>query len=67
MKTTLRLFKERGARSQAREQTSCDLRSRYERALAMAQGYEAAGDRIAAERLFQQADHLRRLLNLKAA
>lgn len=50
---------------QVREPTSCDLRSRYERALALARGYEAAGDRIAAERFFQQADHFRRLLNLK--
>jgi hypothetical protein len=44
-----------------------DLQARYDRALALARGSEATGDKVAAERFYQQADHFRRLLNSKAS
>jgi len=44
-----------------------DLQARYERALILARGSEMIGDKVEAERLYQQADHYRRLLNNQAA
>ncbi len=44
-----------------------DLQTRYERCVNLARTREAAGDRIEAERLYQQADHYRRLMNASAA
>lgn len=44
-----------------------DIRTRFDRALALGHGYEAVGDKVEAERFYQQADHYRRLLNDQAA
>lgn len=59
--------RDRDRRNRGEEQIACDLQARYDRATALARGHEAAGDRIAAERFYQQADHYRRILNLRAA
>ncbi|MCU4178106.1 DUF4167 domain-containing protein [Bosea sp. BH3] len=40
-----------------------DMRARCEHYMRLAQAQEAAGDRIEAERCYQQADHYRRLIN----
>lgn len=42
-----------------------DLQARHDRAVALAKGFEAIGDTVAAERFYQQADHFLRLLNSK--
>ncbi|MGO4173900.1 DUF4167 domain-containing protein [Bosea sp. TAF32] len=55
----------RNGRNQSDAQSACDLQARYERTIALARGAEALGDTINAERLYQQADHYRRLLNQK--
>lgn len=47
------------------EKPGSDLQALYDRALA--RGFEAAGDKVDAERFYQQADHFRRLLNSKAS
>lgn len=47
--------------------TGSDLRARYDSAVTRAQGCEATGDKVDAERFYQQADHFRRLLNGRAA
>lgn len=58
----------RRATTQGRGQpASCDLQARYEHCLALARERETARDIIEAERLYQQADHYRRLLNAAAA
>lgn len=44
-----------------------DLQARYERTLTLARGSEMIGDKVEAERFYQQADHYRRLLNNQAA
>lgn len=44
-----------------------DLQTRFKRAIALAKGFEAIGDMVAAERFYQQADHFRRLLNSKVS
>lgn len=44
-----------------------NLQARYERTLILAHGLEIIGDKVEAERLYQQADHYRRLLNTQAA
>ena len=44
-----------------------DLQARYDRALALARGFEAAGDKVDAEGFYQQADHFHRLLNSRAS
>lgn len=44
-----------------------DLQARYERTLILARGSEMIGDKVEAERFYQQADHYRRLLNNQAA
>lgn len=51
----------------ATKNSGSDLQARYDRALALARGFEATGDTIDAERFYQQADHFHRLLNSKAA
>lgn len=43
------------------------LQARYERTLTLARGSEMIGDKVEAERFYQQADHYRRLLNNQAA
>ena len=43
------------------------LQARYDRALALARGLEAAGDKVDAERFYQQADHFFRQLNSEAS
>lgn len=48
------------------EKPGSDLEARHARALALAWAFEAAGDKVDAERFYQQADHFRRLLNSKA-
>lgn len=54
-------------RDQVARRAGAGLQMRYDRALALARGCEAIGDRVEAERFYQQADHLRRLLNSEAA
>lgn len=54
-------------RDQVIRRAGVGLRTRYDRALALARGCEVMGDRVEAERFYQQADHLRRLLNSEAA
>ncbi|WP_454654292.1 DUF4167 domain-containing protein [Bosea beijingensis] len=49
------------------EKPDFDLQMRHDRALARARAFEAAGDKVDAERFYQQADHFRRLLNSKAS
>lgn len=44
-----------------------DLQTLYERTLILARGSELIGDKIEAERFYQQADHYRRLMNNQAA
>jgi len=44
-----------------------ELQARYERTLILARGSEMIGDKVEAERFYQQADHYRRLLNNQAA
>lgn len=56
---------DRGGRIEAARKP--DLQARYERALILAHGSEMIGDKVEAERLYQQADHYRRLLNNQAA
>ena len=55
----------RGSRAAAPRRS--DLRARYERTLIRARGSEMIGDTVEAERLYQEADHYRRLLNNQAA
>lgn len=43
------------------------LQARYDRMLALARGSEMIGEKVEAERFYQQADHYRRLLNNQAA
>jgi len=56
-----------GPRRNPTEKPGSDLQARYDRALALARGFETAGDKVDAERFYQQADHFRRLLNSKAS
>ena len=57
----------RDTQHQPKRQAGTDLQARYERSLALARARETAGDKVDAERFYQQADHYRRLLNSKAA
>lgn len=54
-------------RNQPTRWSGLDIRTRLDRALALGRGYEAVGDKVEAERFYQQADHYRRLLNNRAA
>ncbi|MGX1744269.1 DUF4167 domain-containing protein [Bosea sp. NPDC055353] len=54
-------------RNRTEKPAGSDLQARHDRAAALARGFEAAGDKVAAERFYQQADHFRRLLNGKAS
>lgn len=56
-----------GPRRHPAEKPGSDLQARHDRALALARTFEAAGDKVDAERFYQQADHFRRLLNSKAS
>ncbi|QEL24829.1 DUF4167 domain-containing protein [Bosea sp. F3-2] len=67
MNLTNRRLRGRDGRNQAEGQMACDLQARYDRLTVLARGFEAVGDKIDAERHYQQADHYRRLLNRKAA
>ncbi len=65
-RTRPRLTAEGAARSGRRSPanlTGSDLRARCEHYTSLARAQEAAGDRIEAERSYQQADHYRRMLN----
>lgn len=62
-----RKLPEADRRNQTDRRPGSDLRARYDRAVALARGYEAIGDKVDAERFYQQADHFRRLLNGRAA
>ncbi len=55
----------RGSRVEAPRRL--DLQARYKRTLILAGGSEMFGDKVKAERFYQQADHYRRLLNNLAA
>lgn len=54
-------------RNEAERRAGSDLQACFARAVALARGYEAIGEKVDAERFYQQADHFRRLLNSKAA
>lgn len=56
-----------GRRNPTEKPAASDLQARYDRALALARAFEAAGNNVDAERHYQQADHFRRLLNSKAS
>lgn len=55
----------RGSRVEAPRRLN--LQARYERTVILAGGSEMFGDKVEAERFYQQADHYRRLLNNLAA
>lgn len=67
MKLTHRKLLEAGKRCPTERPAGSDLRTQYDRAIALARGCEAIGDRVEAERFYQQADHYRRLLSSQAA
>ncbi|MGO4171915.1 DUF4167 domain-containing protein [Bosea sp. TAF32] len=54
-------------RNRAGRAADLDIRAHFERAMGSARKREATGDRVEAERFYQQADHFRRLLNRTAA
>jgi hypothetical protein len=62
-----RKLRDRDRRHPLGSRTGPDLRRRYERAMVLARGCETIGDKVEAERFYQQADHFRRLLNDQAA
>lgn len=67
MKLSDRPPSNRDRRNQPARRSGPDIRMRLDRALALGRGYEAVGDKVEAERFYQQADHYRRLLNSRAA
>lgn len=67
MRISDRELQDRRRRSPAVKRPGPDLRTRYDHAVALGRGYEAAGDEIEAQRCYQQAEHYCRLLNDRAA